>query len=85
MIILDFTAQWCGPCKMIAPKFAEISETYAPDLLCVKIDVDKNPEAATKFNVGAMPTFLFIKNGEILSTMTGANADKLVATVESLL
>ena len=85
LVILDFSAKWCGPCKMIAPKFAEISETYAPDVVCVKIDVDVNPDSATAYEVGAMPTFIFLKKGHQVKTITGANAAKIVETIESLL
>ena len=85
LIILDFTAKWCGPCKMIAPKFVEISEKYAPNVVCVKIDVDVNPDSATAYEVGAMPTFIFLKKGQTVKTITGANAPKLIETIESLL
>jgi len=59
-IILDFHATWCGPCKMLAPHLQAIQNKYAGKLIVYKIDVDKEPELAQRFNVDAMPTIIFI-------------------------
>lgn len=75
LTILDFTASWCGPCKAIAPIFKELSEEF--DAQFIKVDVDENPEAAQKFGVSAMPTFVFIKGGEVVDRLMGANAARL--------
>jgi thioredoxin 1 len=61
---------------MIAPHFHEMSDTFE-NVVFVKIDVDENPETAAKYEVSAMPTFLFIKNGEVIDRFMGANPDKL--------
>lgn len=59
-IILDFHATWCGPCKMLAPHLQAIQNKYKGKLIVYKIDVDKSPELAQRFNVQAMPTMVFI-------------------------
>ncbi|GAX09726.1 thioredoxin 1 [Fistulifera solaris] len=76
LVVIDFTATWCGPCKMISPVFHELSESF-DDVVFLKVDVDENPDTAAKYNVSAMPTFLFIKGGEIVDRMMGANPSKL--------
>merc|ERR1712232_1007010 len=65
LVVIDFTASWCGPCKMIAPLFKEMSEEIT-GVVFLKVDVDENPETAAKYSVSAMPTFLFIKGGEVV-------------------
>eukprot|EP00525_Craspedostauros_australis_P010458 CAMPEP_0198133432 /NCGR_PEP_ID=MMETSP1442-20131203/59561_1 /TAXON_ID= /ORGANISM="Craspedostauros australis, Strain CCMP3328" /LENGTH=173 /DNA_ID=CAMNT_0043794549 /DNA_START=500 /DNA_END=1021 /DNA_ORIENTATION=+ len=76
LVIIDFSATWCGPCKAIAPLFEEFSEDVQ-DALFVKVDVDDNPETAAKYSVSAMPTFLFIKEGEVVDRLMGANPQRL--------
>eukprot|EP00986_Skeletonema_menzelii_P020952 scaffold32788_cov166-Skeletonema_menzelii.AAC.4 len=75
LTIIDFTATWCAPCKAIAPIYKELSEEF--DAQFIKVDVDDNPEAAQKFGVSAMPTFVFIKGGEVVDRLMGANAARL--------
>lgn len=77
LTVIDFTATWCGPCKMIAPIFKELSEEMGSRAQFIKVDVDDNPEAAQKYGVSAMPTFLFIKGGEVVDTLMGANSERL--------
>jgi thioredoxin 1 len=77
-------ATWCGPCKAIAPLFQELSEAM-PDVVFLKVDVDENPETAAKYSVSAMPTFLFIKGGEIVDRLMGANPDRLREMIEELM
>jgi thioredoxin 1 len=72
----DFSATWCGPCRMIAPIFKELSDAF-PNVVFLKVDVDENPETAAKYEVSAMPTFLFIKRGEVVDKVMGANAAAL--------
>jgi len=76
LIVIDFHATWCGPCKMIAPVFKELSESIA-DVMFVKVDVDENPDTAAKYSVSAMPTFIFIKGGEVVERLMGANPARL--------
>mmetsp|Transcript_5610 Transcript_5610/g.11559 ORF Transcript_5610/g.11559 Transcript_5610/m.11559 type:complete len:181 (+) Transcript_5610:27-569(+) len=76
LVVIDFTASWCGPCKMIAPVFKELSETFS-NVVFVKIDVDENPDTAAKYNVSAMPTFVFVKGGNVVDRLMGANPARL--------
>ena len=71
-VIVDFGAEWCGPCKMIAPILDEVSLEYANKVKICKLDVDGNPETAAKFNVRGIPTLLVFKNGAVEATKVGA-------------
>jgi len=79
LFVIDFTAEWCGPCKRISPLIDELENIYNVDnkqLLCViKVDVDKNEDIATEFNISSMPTFVFIKNSSLVGSTSGANID----------
>jgi thioredoxin 1 len=70
--LVDFWAEWCGPCKMIAPILNEIADEYAGKMRICKVDVDSNPETAAKFNVRGIPTLLVFKNGAVEATKVGA-------------
>merc|ERR1712167_378212 len=72
LVVIDFTATWCGPCQRIAPVFVKLAEEM-PDVKFVKVDVDQNEAIAAKYNVKAMPTFKFVKNGEVVKELVGAN------------
>lgn len=69
---MDFTAVWCGPCRMIAPKIDEMSETYK-NITFLKVDVDAVASVATKVGISAMPTFHIYKNGVKKGEVVGAN------------
>ena len=71
-VLVDFWAEWCGPCKMIAPIFAELAEQYAGKVKFVKVDVDNNPETPTKFGVRGIPTIMLFKDGGVEMTKVGA-------------
>jgi|TARA_Y100000401_G_C8324453_1_gene227292 thioredoxin 1 len=71
-VIVDFWADWCGPCKMIAPTLEKISQEYSGKLLVAKVDIDANPDLAQKFNVRSIPTLLLMKDGAPIEMMVGA-------------
>ncbi|KAH9509748.1 thioredoxin trx1 [Bulinus truncatus] len=77
LIVVDFFATWCGPCKAIAPHLQKWSEEFEGEVLFVKIDVDENDETAEACGVTAMPTFFLYKNGKKVDEIVGANAEKL--------
>jgi len=70
-VVVDFWAQWCGPCKMIGPVLEEISGER-DDITIVKMDIDENPEVPTSFGVRSIPTILIFKGGEAVATTMGA-------------
>jgi thioredoxin 1 len=71
-VLVDFWAEWCGPCKMIAPVLDEISSTYAGKIKICKIDVDANNETPAKFSVRGIPTLMIFKGGNAEATKVGA-------------
>ena len=71
-VLVDFWAEWCGPCKMIAPALEEISGALADKLQIVKLNIDENPETPGKYGVRGIPTMLLFKGGEAVATKVGA-------------
>jgi thioredoxin 1 len=72
-VVVDFWAEWCGPCKMIAPALEEIANgALASKMKIVKLNVDENPQTAAKYNVMSIPTLMVFKNGELASRQVGA-------------
>ena len=85
-VLIDFHADWCGPCKMIAPILNEVADEYAGKIKICKVDVDSNTESAAKFNVRGIPTLLMFKNGTVEATKVGAlSKTQLVEFVDGLL
>jgi thioredoxin 1 len=71
-VIVDFWAEWCGPCRMITPIMEEISREYSGKAVVVKCDVDNSPQVAARFGIRNIPTVLFFKNGEVIDKQVGA-------------
>lgn len=72
LVLVDFWAVWCGPCKMIAPTIEELSKEYGDKLKVVKLNTDENPDIASKYKIMGIPTLMFFKNGEKVDQMVGA-------------
>ncbi|CAJ0992592.1 thioredoxin TrxA [Pantoea sp. Nvir] len=70
--LVDFWAEWCGPCKMIAPILDEIAEEYCGRLTIAKMNIDNNPSTAPKYGIRGIPTLLLFKNGVVAATKVGA-------------
>jgi len=71
-VLVDFWAEWCGPCRMIAPAIDQISAEYAGKLKVVKMNVDENPEIPIQFGIQGIPTLLLFKGGQVVETIVGA-------------
>lgn len=85
-VLLDFWAEWCGPCRMIGPFVEQISEEFEGRAIVGKVDVDSNPGVASRFGIRNIPTILFFKNGEVADKQVGAvPKNALVAKLEALL
>jgi len=71
-VVVDFWAEWCGPCRMIAPALEEIAGALGDKVKIVKLNVDENPAVAAKYGIMSIPTLMLFKNGEIASRQVGA-------------
>jgi thioredoxin 1 len=84
-IIVDFWAEWCGPCKMISPLLDEIAREKAGALKIAKVNVDENQSLSFKYNIRAIPALLFFKNGQLRDQVIGVTSKKdLLSRVEAL-
>lgn len=84
LLVVDFWAEWCGPCKMLAPVFEELEKDF-PDVTFGKINVDEEVQAALENNVSSIPTLLFIKDGEVVKRAVGfAPKDELAAMINEV-
>ena len=85
-VVVDFGATWCGPCQMVAPIIEELAHEYDGRVVIGKCDVDQDSDLPGRFNVRNIPTILFIKNGEVVSKLVGAQSkDVLKKAIEGLL
>ena len=78
-VLVDFWAEWCGPCRMVGPVVEEIYKEYDGKAVVGKVNVDNNPEIASKYGIRNIPTILFIKNGEIVDKQVGAVPKNVLA------
>ncbi len=83
-VLLDYWAEWCGPCKMIAPVLDEIARDYADRLKVCKLNIDENEATAPKYNVRGIPTLMLFKDGSVEATKVGAlSKSQLTAFLDS--
>jgi len=78
-VLIDFWAEWCGPCKMIAPLLDEVADEYAEKLAIVKLNVDENPNTAQKFGIRSIPTLILFKDGAVQAQKLGAMSKRDLA------
>ncbi|MFH1075124.1 MAG: thioredoxin [Candidatus Firestonebacteria bacterium] len=71
-VLVDFWAEWCGPCKMLGPTIEELSKEYAGKVKIGKVNVDENPGVSSKFGIRSIPALLMFKNGEVVGQVIGA-------------
>ena len=84
-VIVDFWAEWCGPCKLIAPLLDEIAREKAATIKVAKVNVDENQNLSSKYNIRAIPALLFFKNGQLRDQVTGMTSKKdLLGRIDAL-
>lgn len=83
-VLVDYWAEWCGPCKMIAPILDEISADYAGKMAIAKLNIDENPDTPPKYGIRGIPTLMLFKNGNVQATKVGAlSKSQLTAFIDS--
>jgi thioredoxin 1 len=83
-VLVDYWAEWCGPCKMIAPVLEDVAKSYAGRLTVAKLDIDANPEVTSKYGIRGIPTLIMFKGGQVHAQKVGAlSKSQLTAFVDS--
>nr|WP_282571431.1 thioredoxin TrxA [Methylonatrum kenyense] len=83
-VLVDYWAEWCGPCKMIAPILDEVAKDYGDKLTVAKLNIDENPETPPKFGIRGIPTLMLFRNGSVEATKVGAlSKSQLTAFLDS--
>lgn len=86
LVVIDFWAQWCGPCRALSPIIEELAEEYKDKAVIGKCDTDENNDIAVQFGVRNIPMLVFLKNGEVKDTLVGlAKKEEIVAKINALL
>lgn len=86
LVLIDFFATWCGPCKMLSPIIAEIADEYADHVKVCKVNVDESQALALKYNIMSVPTLIFLKNGEAVKSCVGyRQKSELINMINTLL
>ena len=83
-VVVDFWAEWCGPCRMVAPVVEELAKEYENKVKIGKVDVDESPATASRYGIMSIPTLMFFKGGQIMSQLVGVvNKSELKKKIES--
>lgn len=83
-VLVDFWAEWCGPCRALTPILEEVAETYGEEITFAKVNIDENPDAPAKYGVMSIPTLILFKNGQVDAVKMGLlSKSQLSAFVES--
>jgi len=79
-VLVDFWAEWCGPCRMVGPVVEELAKEFGETAVIGKVNVDHNPNVAAQFGIRSIPTLLFFKNGELVDKQVGAAPKNILAS-----
>ncbi len=84
-VLVDFWAEWCGPCKVIAPTLEKLSQEYSGKIKIAKINIDDYPDVATQYNVRSIPNLIFFVNGSPVASIVGANKEGIENQIKQLI